>query len=120
VCRTDAFVGFGAERIVLTLCLLPRDREVRTSDNKTFGYLKVLKINFQVPVQLEKTKYFCCCCCKSGPLTYVAYLPGKGYVPGQDIPITVEIENGSNVKVREVTCELLKVSVSLSLFIYIF
>lgn len=61
-----------------------------------------------VPVQLEKTKYFCCCCCKSGPLTYVAYLPGKGYVPGQDIPITVEIENGSNVKVREVTCELLK------------
>jgi len=50
----------------------------------------------------------------------VAYLPAKGYIPGQDIPVTVEIENGSNVKVREVTCELLKVSASFSLFIYIF
>jgi hypothetical protein len=39
------------------------------------------------------------------------YLPAKGYIPGQDIPITVEIENGSGVKVREVTCELLKVRV---------
>lgn len=64
-------------------------------------------------------KHFCCCCCRSGPLTYGAYLPAKGYIPGQDIPITVEIENGSNVKVQEVTCELLKVSVLLSLFIYL-
>jgi len=66
-------------------------------------------------VQLEETKYFCCCCCRSGPLNYVAYLPAKGYIPGQDIPVTVEIENGSNVKVRGVTCELIKVSVSFSL-----
>jgi hypothetical protein len=49
----------------------------------------------------------------------MAYLPAKGYTPGQDIPVTVEIENGSNVKVREVTCELLKVSISFSLFTYI-
>jgi len=49
----------------------------------------------------------------------MAYLPAKGYVPGQDMPVTVEIENGSDVKVREVTCELLKVSVSFSLFTYI-
>lgn len=70
-------------------------------------------------MQLEETKYFCCCCCRSGPLSYVAYLPAKGYTPGQDIPVTIEIENGSNVKVREVTCELLKVSVSFSLFTYI-
>lgn len=63
----------------------------------------------RVPVQLEETKYFCCCCCRSGPLSYMAYLPAKGYVPGQDIPVTIEIENGSDVKVREVTCELLKI-----------
>ena len=70
-------------------------------------------------MQLEETKYFCYCCCRSGPLSYVAYLPAKGYIPGQDIPITVEIENGSDVKVQEVTCELLKVSISFLLFIYI-
>ena len=71
-------------------------------------------------MHLEETKYFCCCCCRSGPLSYVAYLPAKGYIPGQDMPVTVEIENGSNVKVREVICELLKVSVSFLLFTYFF
>ena len=50
----------------------------------------------------------------------MAYLPAKGYIPGQDMPVTVEIENGSNVKVREVICELLKVSVSFLLFTYFF
>jgi len=49
-------------------------------------------------VQLEETKYFCCCCCRSGPLNYVAYLPTKGYIPGQDIPVTLETENCSVVK----------------------
>jgi len=49
-------------------------------------------------VQLEETKYFCCCCCRSGPLNYVAYLPAKGYIPGQDIPVTLETENCSVVK----------------------
>jgi hypothetical protein len=49
-------------------------------------------------VQLEETKYFYCCCCRSGPLNYVAYLPAKEYIPEQDIPVTVKIENGSIVK----------------------
>jgi hypothetical protein len=71
---------------------------------------------FQIPVQLEKTKHFCCFCCKSGPLTFLTHLPAKGYIPGQDIPITVEIENGSNVKVLKVVCELWKVSASYLVF----
>ncbi|XP_069691629.1 arrestin domain-containing protein 2-like [Periplaneta americana] len=63
---------------------------------------------YRAPVQLEKSKYFCCCCCKSGPMNFIFHIPSKGYVPGQYIPVTVDIENGSNVKVLYVTCELLK------------
>lgn len=78
----------------------------------SFIVMSTLDLNLdpvnKVPVQLETTKHFCCFCCKSGPLTFVMHLPAKGYIPGQDIPITVEIENGSNVKVCNVACELWK------------
>jgi len=36
-------------------------------------------------------------------------LPVSGYVPGQDIPITVDVENNSDVPIREVKCTLRKV-----------
>lgn len=48
-------------------------------------------------LSLEKT--FCCFCCKSGPLEADVMIPAGGYVPGQSIPITAEINNASNVKV---------------------
>jgi hypothetical protein len=40
----------------------------------------------------------------------VVSLPVTGYVPGQDIPVTIEIDNASNVLVTNVKCRLKKVS----------
>ncbi|XP_069695121.1 arrestin domain-containing protein 17-like [Periplaneta americana] len=60
------------------------------------------------PVKKEVSKHFGFCCWKSGPLTMTLSLPVGGYVPGQDIPITVDIENGSDVPIREVKCTLRK------------
>lgn len=44
-------------------------------------------------------KNFCCLCCASGPLEAQVTIPARGYVPGQSIPVTAEINNHSNVKV---------------------
>jgi len=63
----------------------------------------------QEPLKIENNKYFCCCCCKSGPLTLVTHVPARGYVPGQSIPMTVEVDNASNVAVTGVVCELVQV-----------
>lgn len=60
------------------------------------------------PVKKEVSKHFGFCCWKSGPLTMTLSLPVGGYVPGQDIPVTVDIENGSDVPIREVKCTLRK------------
>jgi hypothetical protein len=63
----------------------------------------------QEPVRKEVSKHFGFCCWSSGPLTMTLSLPISGYVPGQDIPITVDVENNSNVPIREVKCTLRKV-----------
>jgi len=61
------------------------------------------------PVRLEFEKYFCCCWCRSGPLTLAVRLPFSGYVPGQHIPVTLEVDNASSVRVDSVVISLIKV-----------
>lgn len=64
---------------------------------------------FQNPAKQEKNKTFCCFCCASGPLTLVAYVPRTGFAKTEAIPITVEIDNASNVKVESVKAALCRV-----------
>lgn len=51
------------------------------------------------PFKLDLEKTFCCFCCKSGPLSVVVHLPVSGFVSGQIMPITAEVDNASNVTV---------------------
>lgn len=51
------------------------------------------------PRTLDMEKNFCCLCCASGPLEAQVTIPCRGFVPGQSIPITAEVNNHSNVKV---------------------
>lgn len=51
------------------------------------------------PFKLTLEKTFCCFCCKSGPLSVIVHLPVTGFVSGQIIPITAEVDNASNVTV---------------------
>jgi hypothetical protein len=73
----------------------------------------------QEPVKIENSKYFSWCCCKSGPLTLVTHLPARGYVPGQSIPITIEVDNASKITISGIVCELIQVGL-ISTFIYLF
>lgn len=62
----------------------------------------------QEPFKLELQKTFCCFFCKSGPLQAFVSIPVKGYVPGEIIPVNIEIDNGSTVRVHRVQITLRK------------
>lgn len=51
-------------------------------------------------------KYFCCCWCKSGPLTGIVKIPYSGFVSGQIIPMTIEVDNASTTDVMGVVLKL--------------
>ncbi|KAJ9577787.1 hypothetical protein L9F63_005643, partial [Diploptera punctata] len=61
---------------------------------------------YREPIQREESKTMCCCCCRSGPLTVTTHVPTKGYVVGDVIHLTVEVDNASNVKISNVMCQL--------------
>ncbi|XP_053973989.1 arrestin domain-containing protein 17 [Hylaeus volcanicus] len=60
-------------------------------------------------VQEEMTKTFCCLCCATAPLTVNYSLPVRGYVPGQTMPIKLNVENASSVTVDTVKLILCKI-----------
>ncbi|XP_062614117.1 arrestin domain-containing protein 3-like [Saccostrea cucullata] len=51
------------------------------------------------PTGMTLTKNLCCLCCTSGPISAFLSLPRRGYVPGDIIPVTVELENLSSRKI---------------------
>ncbi|XP_023159769.2 arrestin domain-containing protein 17 isoform X2 [Drosophila hydei] len=69
-----------------------------------------LNLNPRVKEQfkLELEKSFCCFCCRSGPLAVITSIPQTGYVSGQILPITCEVDNTSNVNLTAVKFELRK------------
>jgi len=52
------------------------------------------------PIQMEDSKHVGCCCCKSGPITCRCWLPKRGYLPGETLSFSAEIENLSNRNMR--------------------
>ncbi|XP_053657586.1 arrestin domain-containing protein 3-like [Anopheles marshallii] len=60
------------------------------------------------PFKLELEKTFCCFCCASGPLNVIVHVPVTGFVSGQSVPVTIECDNASNVRVDNITINLRK------------
>jgi len=60
-------------------------------------------------VDLEKNKTFCCLWYESPPLSVNVRLPVKGYVPGQAIPVNINVENNSGIIVDTIKLKPLKV-----------
>uniref|UniRef100_A0A146M467 Arrestin domain-containing protein 2 n=1 Tax=Lygus hesperus TaxID=30085 RepID=A0A146M467_LYGHE len=86
-----------------------------SSDYEAVGIFSVvtpMDLNFiqaaKEPVKRETSKTFCCWCCASGPLTLAVNVPYTGIVPGQTFPVTVEVDNASDVNVVAVECKLKK------------
>ncbi|BFZ01389.1 hypothetical protein BsWGS_04428 [Bradybaena similaris] len=59
------------------------------------------------PISNQKEKRLCCLCCTSGPIIAEIRLPQKGYVPGEKLIITADIDNRTRRKVQNIAVELL-------------
>jgi hypothetical protein len=76
------------------------DKEFRLS----FTVIKLEDLNnlpsLLMPSKSEILRHFYCCCFKSKPFFMSASIPFTGYVPGQTIEVTININNQSNVDVE--------------------
>ncbi|CAI6363912.1 unnamed protein product [Macrosiphum euphorbiae] len=76
----------------------------------TFEVISPVHLNEEPSLAEPKTalkeKFYCCFLCKSGPMTLIAYIPYSGFIPGQSIPVTVELDNNSNVYVKSIEIKL--------------
>ncbi|XP_045138302.1 LOW QUALITY PROTEIN: arrestin domain-containing protein 17-like [Portunus trituberculatus] len=57
----------------------------------------------------SKSKNLCCFCCQTGPITLAARIPRRGYVPGEKIYVTAEVDNISSRNTRKTRLLLLQV-----------
>jgi Arrestin (or S-antigen), N-terminal domain/Arrestin (or S-antigen), C-terminal domain len=64
--------------------------------------------SLNLPIQMEVMERFCCWPCQSAPLILTAQIPMSGYVPGQIIIITVDLNNRSSVSVYAIHISLRK------------
>jgi len=70
-----------------------------------------LKPLLKVPLQAEEVKTFCCWICTSGPLIITAKIQFTGYVGGQNIDISVAVQNTTNVNVNRIVLRLVRATV---------
>lgn len=76
------------------------DKEYRM----TFTVIKNEDLNvapsLMIPSKTEVLRHFYCCCFKSKPFLMTASIPFTGFVPGQTIEVTINMNNQSNVDVE--------------------
>jgi len=58
--------------------------------------------------ETRNSKNFCCFCCKSGPLSVVLLTERSGYVPGEYIVFSAEVDNQSDKEMTNTTVQLLE------------
>uniref|UniRef100_T1GD16 Uncharacterized protein n=1 Tax=Megaselia scalaris TaxID=36166 RepID=T1GD16_MEGSC len=83
-------------------------RPWKFDQNTTLGFtvLKLADLNYDSPVlrmpaQAEIIKNFCCGPCRSKPLLLTVKVPKTGYVSGEVIPVTVDIDNPTKTPIKE-------------------
>ncbi|CAL8142678.1 unnamed protein product [Orchesella dallaii] len=60
------------------------------------------------PGEWKTSKTFCCWCCATGPLDVTVRLKNKGFVPGEMVPLEVEVNNLSNRGVSDISAQLVQ------------
>lgn len=79
-----------------------------------FTVLKQLDLNYEnpalkIPSKMEQIKTFYCGFCKTAPLFLAASIPISGYVAGQYVNVSVEINNESRIDVEDIKISLKKI-----------
>ncbi|XP_056021613.1 arrestin domain-containing protein 3-like isoform X2 [Ostrea edulis] len=89
--------------------------EIEHTTMKLFTVINHLDVNNDLRLQQSADAnneiMLCCLCCKSGPISATLFLETIGFVPGEGIPIHVEIENRSGRKISAASVTLLMLKV---------
>lgn len=96
----SSFQGqFGAVRYMLRVFVdMGRIEEINETEFKVYTPLDLNNLpHLRYPKTIEMSRDFCCWIWRHGPLNISAHVPYTGFVPNQNVPITIECENGSNV-----------------------
>jgi len=59
--------------------------------------------------EMRKEKKVCCFCCASGPFGFELHVPKTGYVPGEQIPFSVDLYNHSHRPIKYTNLSLVQV-----------
>lgn len=78
-----------------------------------FTVIKQLDLNYEnpamrIPTKMEIIKTFYCGMCKTAPLYVAASIPQSGYVAGQNVHVSIEINNESSIDVESIKITLKK------------
>jgi len=60
------------------------------------------------PQHTRDHKHFCCFCCKSGPVSVVMHTDRTGYVSGENIVFSAEVDNKSNKEMQHTNVQLVE------------
>jgi Arrestin (or S-antigen), C-terminal domain len=79
-----------------------------------FTVIKQLDLNYEnpalcMPAKMEMVKTFYCGLCQTKPLYLAAIIPYSGYVPGQEITVSVDVNNESRVDINYLKISLKKI-----------
>lgn len=79
-----------------------------------FTVIKQLDLNYEnpalkIPTKMEIVNTFYCGLCKTAPLYFAVSIPISGFVSGQNIPVSVEINNESRIDVEDIKITLKKI-----------
>ncbi|XP_003490327.1 arrestin domain-containing protein 17 isoform X1 [Bombus impatiens] len=85
------------------------DQEVKSPFTVVSPFDLNQEVRSSEKVQVEMSKTFCCLCCGTPSLTVNYSLPVRGYVPGQTMPIKVNVENLSGITVETIKLILCKI-----------
>ncbi|XP_052865884.1 arrestin domain-containing protein 2-like [Anopheles cruzii] len=70
--------------------------------------LNMLSPAIRIPARMEDARVFCCGFWRTKPLYVRVTVPCTGYVPGQAIPLTIELNNRSSRTIEGVNMKLLQ------------
>lgn len=84
------------------------------SYKNAFTVLKQLDLNYEnpalkIPTKMEVVKTFYCFLCKTKPLYMAASIPVSGYVCGQNIIVSIELNNESSIDIDDIKVSLKKI-----------
>ncbi|XP_017145460.1 arrestin domain-containing protein 2 [Drosophila miranda] len=107
----SSFEGTHGRVRYMTNVTLVRPWKFDQNYTRCFTVLKVMDLNFdspllRVPAHSETSKTYCCWPCTSDPLALQLTLPQTGFVPGQNVPLSVLVTNDSHIPVEQLMVTL--------------